>query len=403
VIWAIRPRETAGAFVFLAWDLEFCLRDLDENRVTAVGVSNPHYLFHRLAAHPDFRTLLADHIYHSFFLDGVLTPQRVIERYRLRAAEVERAMLPEAIRWSVFVTPNSIDHALDRWRRERDRLVETYFPARGDIVIGQLREAGFYPSIDPPRLEVDGVEYHGGVAHTGASLALVNPNAGGTVYYTTDGTDPRQFGQAAGGARAGQVASSAQRYAEPIQLTQSQQIKARVWDDGLWSPLAEAVFAVGAVKENLRITEIMYHPPQADEEFVELANIGIEPLNLNRVRLAGGIDFVFPGLELAPGEVTLIVRDRDAFENQYGVERNVAGQYDGALSNAGDCVELLDALGRTIQEIRYDDDWYPQTDGQGYSLTCQDPWLLDPNASSDADSWNPSPQAGGSPGRLSNL
>jgi len=249
-------------------------------------------------------------------------------------------------------------------------------------------------------MEVNGLEQYGGATSAGASLALVNPNAAGVVYYTTDGTDPRTSGQGAVGVTAGQVASSAQPYSAPIRLTHSQQIKTRVWDDGLWSPLADAVFAVGPVKENLRITEIMYHPRKANEEFVELANIGTEPLNLSMVHVAGGIDFVFSPLELAAGEVTLIVRDRDAFEVRYGAELNVAGQYEGALSNAGECIDLRDALGGTIQEVRYHDDWNPQTDGQGYSLICPDPWTLDPNACSNADSWRPSSQIGGSPGNL---
>jgi len=584
--WAIRPRAAAGGFVFLAWDLEFSLDDLDTNRVTAIGTDNPHYLFHRLAAHADFRMLVADRICRNFFFDGPLTPERVIERYRLRAADVERAMLAEAVRWGDSTESWIVDSTLSRWRRERDRLIQTYFPARGGIVVEQLRTAGFYPAIEPAQFEIDGTPQHGGTTYTGAPLALVNPNAGGTLYYTTDGIDPRMFGLVAdanelitlvdahaekrvfiptedigddwkgghepyddtswtagmpaladaGGAvgyrrgrrldprisynvadamagrtscyiripfhvsaegltalshlalrvqcddgfvaylngfevgsinkpdpltwnascanrpesdesawlalpaarnllhpgenilaihalensrddiflfsvelcgsdrafAAGHVVSSAQLYSEPIALTESRQIKARIWHDGAWSPLTEAVFAVGAVRENLRLTEIMYHPPEPNEEFVELANTGMETINVNEVRLAGGIDFVFPSLELAPGATTLIVRDIEAFRDRYGPEPSVAGRYEGALSNAGERLELLDALGRTIQEIRYDDRWYDQTDGQGYSLVCRDPFAQDPNTWSDRESWQPSLLIGGSPGLFAN-
>ena len=581
--WVVRPREAPGGFVFLAWDLEFSLDSLSTNRTTVTGTDNPHCLFHLLATNADFRVHVMDRIYANFFGDGTLTPSRVAERYLSRASGVEQAVLPEAARWNAEEQPAVAEALVHGWRNERDRLLETYFPARTDVVIGQLRDAGFYPATEPPRLEIDGLEQSSGVTYAGASLTLVNPNDGGTIYYTTDGTDPRLFGQIPdanelvtlvdvhaqkhvfvpnedigtdwtggmepyddadwtagtpvkpnGGAvgyrsarhgdprisydiagamanrtscciriafdvneadvpnlshlalrvlcddgfvaylngvevaslnqpdpltwdarcadrpesdesiwlgipagselllpgsnilavhafdndsdglflfsvevfasdhafASGHIASSAQRYVEPIPLTESRRIKARVWNDGLWSPLADAVFAVEPVRENLRFTEIMYHPAQADEEFIELANIGTEPLNLNMVRLTGGIDFVFPSLDLAPLEVTLLVRDREAFEDHYGVALPVAGQYEGALDNAGDSIELLDALGRTIQEIRYDDDWYPQTDGEGCSLTCPAPWTVDPNACSSAAFWSPSSQTGGSPGTL---
>jgi len=399
--WAIRSRVPAGSFDFLAWDLEFCLDDLDENRVTAVGVDNPHYLFHRLATHPDFRMAVADRTYRHFFRDGVLTAQQSIERYRLLADVIERAMVAEALRWSGRTEPVYIDNQLAGWWGERDRVLETYLPARGAIVIEQLREAGFYPSLDPPRLEIDGLEQHGGAVPAGALLALVNPNAGGAVYYTTDGTDPRLFGRVAeGGAGTGQVAPSAQPYSGPIALTESRPVKARVRDDGLWSALAEAVFAVGAVAENLRITEIMYHPPEPNEEFIELANIGTETINVSMVSVTDGIDFVVPSLELAPLAVALVVRDIEAFRSRYGPDPVVAGEYGGALSNAEDRIVLRDAVGRTIQDIAYDDRWYDLTDGRGHSLICSDPFGHDPNTASDIDAWRPSVSVGGSPGRL---
>ena len=64
------------------------------------------------------------------------------------------------------------------------------------------------------------------------------------------------------------------------------QIKARAYRDSTWSALNEATYAVGLVKENLRITELMYHPDDPNEEFIELKNIGTETINLNLVRFS---------------------------------------------------------------------------------------------------------------------
>jgi hypothetical protein len=163
--------------------------------------------------------------------------------------------------------------------------------------------------------------------------------------------------------------------------------------------VADATFAVGPVARSLRISEIMYHPPEPNAEYVELVNIGTESIDLSMVRLAGGIDFTFPSLRLAPGERTLAVRDMQAFNERYGSALNVAGQYEGALTNDGEQITLRDAIGRTILDFTYDDAWYVSTDGEGYSLECLDPFALDPNALSSRDSWRPSPHPGGSPGR----
>ena len=115
-------------------------------------------------------------------------------------------------------------------------------------------------------------------------------------------------------------------YTGPITLPHTVQVKARVLSGDEWSALNEAVYAVGPVAEFLRITEIMYNPLDPNEEFIELQNIGTEPINLNLVSFTNGIDFVFPSVELAAGEYTVIVRNRNIFEARYGGNINIAGQ-----------------------------------------------------------------------------
>ncbi|MHC4752633.1 MAG: chitobiase/beta-hexosaminidase C-terminal domain-containing protein, partial [Planctomycetota bacterium] len=56
------------------------------------------------------------------------------------------------------------------------------------------------------------------------------------------------------------LTDSAIEYTGPVTLDKTTHVKARVLRDGLWSALTEANFAIGPVAENLRITEIMYHP-----------------------------------------------------------------------------------------------------------------------------------------------
>jgi len=197
----------------------------------------------------------------------------------------------------------------------------------------------------------------------------------------------------------------ATQYTSPIPLTKSTQVKARILNGATWSALTEAVYAVGPVAENLRITEIMYHPqamPDANdpnEEFIELTNIGPQAINLNLVRFTNGIDFTFPDIELTPGQYTVVVQDRSAFEARYGTNINIAGVYSGQLNNAGERIALEDANGQTILDFKYSDGWRSLSDGEGFSLTVINP--ADPDLSSwdHKDAWRASAYAGGSPGQ----
>jgi hypothetical protein len=196
------------------------------------------------------------------------------------------------------------------------------------------------------------------------------------------------------------ISPSASEYTSPIELTESARIRARVLSGGAWSALNEAAYAVGLVAENLRITEIMYHPQNdPNDEFIELTNIGSETINLNLVRFTNGIDFTFPSLELAPDEYVVVVQDRNAFQSLYGTDITIAGQYSGRLNNAGEKIELKDAIGRTILEFDYEDGWYPITDGDGFSLTIMEPTNPDTNSWDDKDCWRANAYIGGSPGK----
>jgi hypothetical protein len=215
------------------------------------------------------------------------------------------------------------------------------------------------------------------------------------------------------GGSAGGVSPSAIEYTPPtpVTLTESTHVKARVLD-GAWSALNEATFAVGPVADNLRITEMMYHPldtgdPNNDPnaEFIELTNIGPEAINLSLVRFTEGIRFTFPNRPLGPGEFVLLVKDRAVFDSRYtGVPPTVDifSPYEGRLSNGGERIRLEDAIGEKIHDFEYKDGWRPITDGDGFSLNIIDPTNSDPNGDpndwGEKDSWRASDYVGGSAG-----
>jgi hypothetical protein len=195
-----------------------------------------------------------------------------------------------------------------------------------------------------------------------------------------------------------------QMYVTPIPLTKTTVVKARVRTANAWGPLAEAAYAVGPVKDGLRISEIMYHPPDAGQptdpngEYVELTNIGDEAIDLNLVKFTRGIQFTFPEMQLAPHAFCLVVRDQAAFEAGYGPGLPVAGQYTGSLSDNGERIELRDAAGGLIHGFSYRDDWFRTTDGDGFSLTVRYPAEAPLSSWNVAGAWRPSASLAGSPG-----
>ncbi len=209
------------------------------------------------------------------------------------------------------------------------------------------------------------------------------------------------------GSSSGQGSTGAIEYKGPLSLDSSARVKACTLSGSSWSALNEAVYAVGPVADSLRITEIMYHPidpadpndpNDPNEEYIELTNVGAETINLNLVTFSNGVDFTFPGIELAPGARTLVVEDVNTFEARYGQGLPIAGKYTGKLANNGERIALADAVGAPIHDFTYSDNWRTITDTDGYSLTIIDPGNPDPNAWAQKDSWRASVYPAGSPG-----
>ncbi|KPK40166.1 MAG: hypothetical protein AMJ65_10865, partial [Phycisphaerae bacterium SG8_4] len=379
--------DPEGLWRYHSWDAEKGMHGVSDN-VTGKddGYGSPSYLHQRLKSNAEYRLLFADHVHRHFFNDGVLTVDNAAALYGRRLDEVDRAVVGESARWGDNrITQGGVRYTRDQhWVAQRNWLLGTYFPRRTDIVLGQLEARDLYPDVQAPVFDCQG-----GRDPDRSGLIMTNPNNSGEIYYTTDGADPREYlTQEAVGAR----------YSRPVTMTESTHVKARVLNGRDWSALNEAIFAVGPVADDLRITEIMYHPDDPNAEFIELKNIGAESLNLKLVRFVDGIDFTFPSVELPAGEHVLVVRDTDVFVAHYGPGLRIAGQYLGSLDNAGERIVLRDAAGRTILNFKYADDWYEMTDGTGFSLTIRDPAGADLGLWDVKSGWRPSAAAGGSPG-----
>jgi hypothetical protein len=124
----------------------------------------------------------------------------------------------------------------------------------------------------------------------------------------------------------------------------------------------------------LRLTEIMYEPSAGGVEYLELANISSQPLDLTGANFVDGqpfAAFTFGGDILQAGEHAVLVADLAGFRARYGPTPRVLGVWaSGALNNAGETVVLRDASGNTIHDFTYGTSapWPTSPRGQGPSL-----------------------------------
>ena len=404
-----RRREPGAKWHMLSWDAESTFSDPTVDRTRAIVKLRPTEIYEALRANAEYRILFADHVHRHFFNDGLMTPTAAAALWQEFGDQLRLALAAESARWGDLGSPSHVRSYENSWQSTFNHLKTNWFSVRTEIVVEQFRSLGLYPNVVAPHFS-----QHGGFIGEDLNLTMSAP--AGTIYFTTDGTDPRLPG--------GNIATGAQTYEQPLSLSGDTRLKARVWIDGTWSALNEASFIAPMIpaENGLRISEIHYHPgPVTDTEiaagitdpnefeFIELVNAAAAPIDLANVQLVmvniesrkQGVAFDFAQSDytrLAPGERIVVVENENAFRIRYGDATPVAGQWTGKLSNGGEVLRL-EAAGREIQQLTYDDGWIPNTDGGGPSLELAiDPASSDLLKWSQAVSWRPSPSAGGTPG-----
>jgi len=195
-----------------------------------------------------------------------------------------------------------------------------------------------------------------------------------------------------------------------IPLVGNTQMKARTRLGNKWSGLSEATFVLNSDMP-LRVTEINYHPELLPEgspfdeehlEFIEIQNIGPDTIDLRGTAFVEGIQFDFNQsnvFDLPSGEYMILVRNLAAFDWYYGTDGIlIGGEFTGRLDNSGEPISIMDGRGELVQLFRFEDTWHPTTDGGGFSLHIIDSGLAKETWDL-ANSWEPSRERGGSPGR----
>jgi len=222
---AANPISGDGKFRFFVWDQEIVLDYHGRAASRIDSGSGAGAVFQKMRTSSEFRLLFADRVYKHCFHEGALSVTGSQQRYLNLANEIDKAIVAESARWgdTQMSTPygNAIEQPRlltdindnlyppaphgpdyyftreDSWVLERDNVIDNYIPAIHDMansyaLINVLRARNLYPDIDPPGFRINGADQHGGQIPSGAVLTMTSPNGGGTIYYTLDGTDPRE-------------------------------------------------------------------------------------------------------------------------------------------------------------------------------------------------------------------
>lgn len=369
-------RAAGKKWMFSMWDAEGAMGMFGQANTTDTFIedlmtttpANETFIvkmvFQRFNQNAEWKLLFADRLQKHFFNGGALQQSTGQTRWNSLRDQVKNAVT--GLQGSAYNESHWINWA-----------------SRTPTFLAQCRAQGLWPATVAPSLLP-----FGGTVSAGGTVTVQQNNGTGTLYVTTDGSDPRAVGGAAGAA--------AFVYSAPIPVTQPLTVKARVLIGAEWSPLTEASFAPPPPR--VLITEINYNPPGPDDltEFVELMNAGGSSISLTGANFTTGIVFTFGNVTLTPGQRIVVVKDAAAFAAAYpGVP--IAGVFTGGLKNSSDILTLVDIAGQLITSVTYGDTapWPTLADGDGASLV-----LMHPNTVvnvNDPANWRPSVTPGGSP------
>ena len=152
------------------------------------------------------------------------------------------------------------------------------------------------------------------------------------------------------------------------------------------------LFALNA-QSQIVISEIMYNPPEAGVdslEYIELQNVGSQPLQLQGYTFSQGINYTFGDFTLGVGGFVVVAVNLSAFQGVFGTGITAFQmEMNSALNNGGEPITFSDDQGAVLSSVTYSNGpggWYSEADGNGASIE-----LCDPTKNvNDVSNWGPS-------------
>ncbi|MBM4061983.1 MAG: hypothetical protein FJ265_12940, partial [Planctomycetes bacterium] len=296
-----RVLPAPGKVRFFVWDCEDSWINLpnrpgpphDGARIVAELLNGPldvSILWRGCQNVADFRLHFADRVYRHCYHDGALSEAAVLERWNRITKVADRGVVGESARWGRF-DPRGVT-----WTRDADWLpytnaVRAMFVGNTPQLVAALRNTAvpvahpaLYPSIEPPRFLTGAVPTEiavtEGVVAPGTPITLSRSSAVGTIWYTTDGTDPR----GAGGAPVGQNGGTGTVVTANAHL----RLCARTLQGSEWSALHELRLTVRANPRLAEIAEVLAENVAGltdeagdHDDWIELRNHGLLDVDLS--------------------------------------------------------------------------------------------------------------------------
>ncbi|MGC6467205.1 MAG: chitobiase/beta-hexosaminidase C-terminal domain-containing protein [Akkermansiaceae bacterium] len=230
---AARERSATGRWRFYMWDAEgsfgFAGRSTSTNSFTeqltlpstryptaSAMTTNSQYvqaIYTLLKKSSEFRLRMADRAQKQLFNGGALVTSEISKIYSELRSEISpiiQASGNGSFRSSFYTG----------WIANGTRY---------NAILNQLEGENAWPNTEAPT-----INQFGGEIAAGFEAVLSNPNDGGTIYYTIDGSDPR----APGGAIVGSADTGG------ISLSDDTRVRARVLEGGTWSPEIDVEFTL---------------------------------------------------------------------------------------------------------------------------------------------------------------
>lgn len=253
---AARRKTDSEGFQFIIWDAEYTLRDISL-KSSGMDWRPTDFYYTLLFDVPEFQNLLVSRINKHLFEDGALTPKPSIERYANGLAEIDTALIADQARW--------VADEDDIWNETYHGRYAAYFSERTEELFRGYINGDYYPQIDVPEFNTDD-RY----IPEDFQLLMTAPE-GGTIRYTTDGTDPGHFSLA--------TSPSIKVYdstAIPLpEVGATLIVKARSKVDSLWSVVIRKVFIIGndprtALDNSFAANNLFYSYPNPMKEITNI-------------------------------------------------------------------------------------------------------------------------------------
>ncbi len=195
-----KSRNGTTKFFFYNWDAEMSMgipfSDLQtfENDFSRIkNARSPGIVYDALRKYPEFQLFFADRLRKHCFFGGALTLGPLRENWSHYTDAVRSPVVAESARWGVQAwleqdrfSPFTRN---DEWLPAVNWVRDQFLPNRTAEILDQFRQVSLYPDTEAPLVLPFGAN-----SATPIEVSMNTGTNNSTIYYTTDGSDPRLAG-----------------------------------------------------------------------------------------------------------------------------------------------------------------------------------------------------------------